>query len=168
MSEKNGKIAIVPGSFDPMTLGHRTLIEEVCKRYEVVYVAVMTNFAKKPFLESDMRRRIAELTVSDLSNAKVVADDGLLVDLFDRLHADVVCKGYRNEADLAYERVQDEWNRAHNPRFLTELIPAAPGTGEISSTLVRERLAKGEDLSGLVDPRVIPLLREKPTENKIK
>ena len=129
---------------------------------------MMTNFAKKPFLESDMRRRIAELTVSDLSNAKVVADDGLLVDLFDRLHADVVCKGYRNEADLAYERVQDEWNRAHNPRFLTELIPAAPGTGEISSTLVRERLAKGEDLSGLVDPRVIPLLREKPTENKIK
>lgn len=168
MSEKNGKIAIVPGSFDPMTLGHRALIEKVCKRYEVVYVAVMTNFEKKPFLESDMRCKIAELTLSDLSNAKVVADDGLLVDLFDRLHADVVCKGYRNEADLAYERVQDEWNRAHNPRFLTELIPAAPGTGEISSTLVRERLAKGEDLSGLVDPRVIPLLREKPAENKIK
>lgn len=168
MSGRNGKIAIVPGSFDPMTLGHRALIEEVCKRYEVVYVAVMTNFEKKSFLPSAVRSKIAELTLSDLSNAKVVADDGLLVDLFDRLHADVVCKGYRNEADLAYERVQDEWNRAHNPRFLTELIPAAPGTGEISSTLVRERLAKGEDLSGLVDPRVIPLLREKPAENKIK
>ena len=160
MSEKNGKIAIVPGSFDPMTLGHRALIEKVCKRYEVVYVAVMTNFAKKPFLESDMRRRIAELTLSDLSNAKVIADDGLLVDLFERLHADVVCKGYRNEADLVYERVQDEWNRAHNPRFLTELIPAAPGTGEISSTLVRDRLVKGEDLSGLVAEQAIPLLLE--------
>ena len=160
MSEKNGKIAIVPGSFDPMTLGHRALIEKVCKRYGTVYVAVMTNFEKQPLLDSALRCKIAELTVADLPNVKVIADNGLLVDLFDRLHADVVCKGYRNEADLAYERVQDEWNRAHNPRFLTELIPAAPGTGEISSTLVRERLAKGEDLSGLVAEQAIPLLLE--------
>ncbi len=168
MSERSRKIAIVPGSFDPMTLGHRALIEAVCKRYETVYVAVMTNFAKTPFLESDTRCQIAGLTLADLPNATVIADDGLLVDLFDRLQADAVCKGYRNDTDLAYERGQDEWNRAHNPRFFTELIPAAPGTEAISSTLVRERLEKGEPLSGLVAEAAIPVLQAAVAKMKRK
>lgn len=154
----NRKIAIVPGSFDPMTLGHRALIETVAARYETVYVAVMTNFAKKPFLENEDRLKIAELTLSELPNVKILADSGLLVDLFDRLHADAVCKGYRNDADLAYERTQDEWNRARNPRFVTELIPAKAETAQISSTRVRELLAKGEALSGLVAEAAIPVL----------
>lgn len=154
----NRKIAIVPGSFDPMTLGHRALIETVAARYETVYVAVMTNYAKKPFLENEDRLKIAELTLSELPNVKILADSGLLVDLFDRLHADAVCKGYRNDADLAYERTQDEWNRARNPRFVTELIPAKVETAQISSTRVRELLAKGEALSGLVAEAAIPVL----------
>ena len=51
MSKNNHKIAIVPGSFDPMTLGHRALVEQVCQRYQTVYVAVMTNFAKHLFAQ---------------------------------------------------------------------------------------------------------------------
>ena len=155
----NGKIAIVPGSFDPMTLGHRTLVAEVAARYQTVYVAVMTNYDKKPFLESSVRCKIAELTLAGLPNVRVITDDGMLVDLFDRLGADAVCKGYRNQADLAYEKVQDEWNHAHNPRFVTELIPAKPGTEEISSTLVRDCLQKGMPLEGLVTAGAIPLLQ---------
>ncbi len=154
----NGKIAIVPGSFDPMTTGHRALVETVAARYETVYVAVMTNFEKQPLLDSALRCKIAELTVADLPNVKVIADNGLLVDLFDRLHADVVCKGYRNEKDYAYEKTQDEWNRAHNPRFVTELIPAKPGTKEISSTLVRRLMEKGMPLTGLVADQAVPIL----------
>ena len=155
---KNRKIAIVPGSFDPMTLGHRALIEQVAARYETVYVAVMINAEKKPLLTPLMRCKIAELTLSDLPNVKVIADSGLLIELFDRLQADAVCKGYRNETDLAYEKSQDEWNRAHNPRFYTELIPAKAGTEEISSTFVRACLAKGLPLHGLVAEQAIPLL----------
>lgn len=164
----NRKIAIVPGSFDPMTLGHLALVETVAARYETVYVAVMTNFEKQPLLDSSARCKIAELTVSELPNVKVIADDGLLVDLFDRLHADAVCKGYRNETDLAYEKVQDEWNRAHHPRFVTELIPAKPGTEGISSTLVRRNLETGAPLSGLVAENAIPFLQAEFEKTKRK
>ena len=159
MNKTIRKTAIVPGSFDPMTLGHRALIEQVAARYEIVYVAVMTNFEKQPLLDISDRVKIAELTLADLPNVKVIADGGLLVDLFDRLHADAVCKGYRNETDLAYEKKQDEWNRAHDPRFFTELIPAKPETEGISSSLVRERLEKGEPVIGLVAEAALPLLQ---------
>lgn len=158
MGIKKGKIAIVPGSFDPMTLGHRALIEQACEEFETVYVAVMNNAEKKSFLNPSVRCKIAQLTLSDLPNVKIVSDNGLLVDLYDRLGADAVCKGYRNETDLAYEKKQDEWNRAHNPRFFTKLIPARPGTEGISSTAVRERILKGDGLEGIVAKAAIPVL----------
>ena len=168
MSETGKKVAIVPGSFDPMTLGHRALVEEAAARYGTVYVAVMTNFEKQPLLDASTRAEIAKLTVGDLPNVKVIADNGLLVDLFDRLRADVVCKGYRNEVDLAYEKVQDEWNRARNPRFFTDLIPAKPGTEGISSTAVRQRLKAGQNLSGWMAEAAIPLLQAAVAKTKRK
>ncbi|MBE6529584.1 MAG: pantetheine-phosphate adenylyltransferase [Ruminococcaceae bacterium] len=168
MNDRLSKIAIVPGSFDPMTLGHLSLIEAVAAQYETVYVAVMPNFEKQPFLDTEARCEIARLTVENLPNVKVIADDGLLVDLFDRLHADAVCKGYRNETDLAYETVQDEWNRAHNPRFFTKLIPAKPGTEEISSTFVRRLLESEATLSGFVAENAIPFLQSEFAKIKRK
>ncbi len=154
-------LAIVAGSFDPMTLGHRDLIEAAAKRYGQVVVAVMVNDAKQTLFDIETRVRIAEATVAGLANVRVIADRGMLIDLFDRLGADAVCKGYRDETDLAYERVQDEWNRAHNPRFRTDLIPASGAHAHVSSTEVRQKLANGEAVNGLVAEGAIPLISDK-------
>ena len=151
-------LAIVPGSFDPMTLGHLDIVRTVAARYDDVVVAVMVNPAKHYRYSMGERVRIAMATVAELPNVRVIAERGMLIDLFDKLHADVVCKGWRNTADYDYEIHMADWNQAHNPRFRTELIHAKNEHADLSSTLVRERLARGESLEGLVHPDAIPLL----------
>ena len=151
-------LAIVPGSFDPMTLGHLELIREVSTRYDKVVVAVMVNTEKKYLFDMDTRLEIARLTVSELENVQVIADSGMLIDLYDRLSADAVCKGYRNEEDLAYEQWMANWNAEHNPRFQTVLIPSVGVHSALSSTEVRRRMESGENIENLVSKKALPLI----------
>lgn len=152
-------LCIVPGTFDPMTLGHLALIKEAAARYGEVVVAVMVNEQKTPLYPTDVRVAIARATVAGLPNVRVISDRGLLIDLFDRLSADAVVKGYRNRVDYDYETKMDEWNRAHNPRFRTVLLRSEPTMEQISSTVVREKIRNGETLDGLVHPDALPLLK---------
>lgn len=151
-------LAIVPGSFDPMTLGHLDIITAAARRYDSVVVAVMINPAKKYRFSLEERVKIAEVTVKSLPNVRVISDRGLLIDLFDRLHADVVCRGWRDDTDYAYEMHMADWNRSHNPRFCTELIRCGNGHLDISSTRVRSLLEEGREPVGLVHPDALPLL----------
>ena len=159
------KIAVIPGSFDPMTLGHLELIKTVAKRYDEVVVAVMVNRAKKYLFDEPTRVSIAEETVKELSNVRVISDSGMLIDLFDRLGADAVCKGWRNQKDYDYELHMADWNSSHNPRFRTEMIRAKSAVEHISSTEVRRRLAQGEPLEGIVHPDVEHLIFARFIEN---
>lgn len=151
-------LAILPGSYDPITMGHLELIRRAAERYDEIVVAVMVNASKKTMLTMEERVRLAELTVAEIPNARVIADTGLLVDLYDRLGADAVCKGFRNETDYAYEMNMAEWNRAHNPKFETVLLQSEGEYATLSSTEVRERLARGESIEGLVHPAVAAFL----------
>ena len=154
-------LAIVPGSFDPMTLGHLELIKIAARKYDEVVVAVMQNAEKQYLFTTEERVEIAKRTVGELSNVKVISDDGMLIDLFDRLGASAVCKGVRNEADLAYENRMANWNKEHNPRFVTELITSEGIYANVSSTDVRNAMKEGKDLSCLVHPDVIFILSQK-------
>lgn len=151
-------LAIVPGSFDPMTLGHLELIKTVAKRYDEVVVAVMVNRAKKYLFNEQTRVAIAEETVKELSNVRVISDSGMLIDLFDKLNADAVCKGWRNQHDYDYELHMADWNSSHNPRFRTEMIRAKSAVEHISSTEVRRRLRDGESLEDIIHPDVEHLI----------
>ena len=151
-------LVIVPGSFDPMTMGHLDLIKKAAKRYDEVVVAVMVNPSKRYCFDMNTRVEIAKLTVSELPNVRVISDKGLLIDLFDRLEAQAVCKGWRNDADYAYEIKMADWNRAHNPRFRTELIHSRGEFATLSSTEVRNLLISGTVPDGLVHPAAMPLV----------
>lgn len=151
-------LAIVPGSFDPMTLGHLDIVRLVAARYDEVVVAIMINPAKRYFFSMETRIAIAEATVKELPNVRVIADTGLLIDLFDRLGADAVCKGWRNERDYEYELHMADWNSAHNPRFKTELIYAKKEHAEVSSTAVRALLERGENLEKWVHPTALSII----------
>lgn len=151
-------LAIVPGSFDPMTLGHLALVRRVADMYDEVVVAVMRNADKRYLFDTETRVKIAELTVSELANVRVISDDGMLIELYDRLSADAVCKGYRNREDLAYEREMASWNVAHNPRFHTVLLPTEESVAAVSSTEVRRRMECGEDIGALVSKKALHLI----------
>ena len=152
------RIAIVPGSFDPITNGHLDIIRRALTVADEVVVAVMNNDAKTYTFAMETRKELAELAVAALPQVRVVADSGMLVDLFDRLGADVIVKGVRNEVDRAYEVAMADYNLAHNPRAKTLLLEADESLSALSSTRVREALAKGECPCDLVPQAVADAL----------
>ena len=161
-------LAIVPGSFDPMTMGHLDLIRKAAKRYDRVVVAIMINPSKRYCFDMETRMEIARRSVADIPHVSVISDKGLLIDLFDRLGAKTVCKGWRNDADYAYEIKMADWNRAHNPRFRTELIHSRGQFATLSSTEVRSLLESGEIPEGLVHPDAMPLILTKLKKGELE
>ncbi len=151
--------AIIPGSFDPMTLGHFEVVKATAEIFDEVIVLVMNNDmtkyvkdakVKEYLFDTGARVEIARLTCADLPNVRVETRGGLLIDAFDEFDADVIVKGVRNEADFAYEQIHAAWNLAHNPRAKTVYLPSDPAYAHLSSTLAREKLQKGESLEGVL------------------
>ena len=153
-------LAIVPGSFDPMTMGHLALVRKVAEKYDEVVVAVMINASKSYQFDLETRVKIAKRTVAELPNVRVISDRGMLIDLFDRLGATAVCKGWRNRSDYAYEVKMADWNRSHNSHFTTELYQSEGEYANVSSTEVRELLKEGRSPEGLVHPGALPIILE--------
>lgn len=154
-------LAILPGSYDPMTLGHLEIVRRASVQYDEIVVAVMVNPSKTTLFDMETRVQIALLTVGGLPNVRVISDSGLLVDLYRRLNADVVCKGWRNEADYAYEMKMAEWNAAHEPTFRTVLMQSEGKYADVSSTQVRARLQNGASIRELVHPDALDLILSK-------
>lgn len=150
--------ALIPGSFDPMTLGHLDIVKRACAQYDRVTVAVMINESKSYAHTIEERAEMVRLTVADLPRVQVVVDRGMLVDLFDRIGADVIVKGVRNEKDRVYEEEMAAYNLAKNPRAKTVLLDADPAMDAISSSAVREKMAKGESPVELLVPAVLDYL----------
>ena len=151
-------LALIPGSFDPMTVGHLDIVKRALSLYDEVVVAVMVNAEKTYALTMEERVKMTELTVAGLERVRVVSSEGLLVDLFDELGADVIAKGVRIEQDRAYEEEQAAWNLAHNPRATTVFLQAADDYEDINSTAVRELVKAGGNPQDLVVPAVAAYL----------
>ena len=161
--------ALIPGSFDPITLGHLDIITRAAARFDKVIVAVMNNDMQKyvqsasakayMFVLSE-RREMVEAACAHLPNVEVVAAGGMLIRLFDSVNADWIIKGVRSSADFEYEQKHALYNRAQNPRAETLYMPADPAFDGLSSTLVRERIRVGESLIGYLPEAVIEWLSE--------
>ena len=159
-------LAIIPGSFDPMTLGHLDLVKRALALYDEVVVAVMINPKKCYRYTLEERAEIVRLTLGDLERVRVVQSEGLLVDLFDQLHADVIVKGIRNGRDRLYEEEMAAWNLEHNPRAETVFLQAADDFEDVSSTEVRSLLDRGEQPRGLVAPAVEAFLAAREVDKQ--
>lgn len=156
MSEKIKKgIAIVPGSFDPITIGHVDIVKRALEEYETVFLAIMINPKKNYMFTMQQRERIAKAALSEFPRARVITSDGMLWKLALDLNACAIVKGYRDEKDLAYEKEMAEFNLAHNPNAPTILLKASDSFEDISSTVVRERLRNGEDLKRFLPDKAI-------------
>ena len=153
-------IAIIPGSFDPMTLGHVDVVERAAKMFDEVVVAVMINPGKQYRFSVEQKTELATLSCAHIPNVRVIADGGMLIDLVDKLGACAIVKGIRTLKDFRYEQEMAYWNRAHNPKAETLYLPCDANFSRISSTLVRRRLDEGRPLEGLVSPAAVAKLVE--------
>ena len=154
------KIAVVPGSFDPMTKGHINIIERAATLFDKVFVAVMINDTKQYMFSAAERTKIAELSTEHLENVEVVFDDGMLADLALRLDACAIVKGIRDEKDYLYEFEMAQFNARRNPKSQTVFLPCDEGAREISSTAVRTRLEGDADISDIVSDRALSYIIE--------
>lgn len=164
-------IALIPGSFDPITLGHVNIIERAAKMSDKVYVAVMNNDSAKHssvlssktyMFDMETREKLVRLSTAHIENVEVITSSGMLIDLFDELSADVIIKGIRTSADLEYEMIHAKWNKEHNPRLETLFLPADESLVAVSSTQVRDLLTEGkyDELHGILSKGAIECLKE--------
>ena len=147
-------VALCPGSFDPITVGHAALIRRVSALYDTVYVAVADNEAKQYDFSAEQRLSLCRKTLSDLDNVQVIRCDGLLVDTFRRVGADVIVKGVRNAGDYEYERKMAEINRSLEPTAETVFLFAEQAMTEISSSELQRRLKEGRDSSEWIPQQI--------------
>ena len=160
MKKKNVAV-LLPGSYDPPTIGHLSLIEHAARTYERVFVVAFVNPKKTYTFTPEERVEMLRLMTEHLPNASVGFSEGLVIDYAKEHGVSLLIKGYRNETDLAYERSMADWNKDHNPRFVTELIASTGRYANVSSTDVRNAMKEGKDLSCLVHPDVISILSQK-------
>ena len=159
MSEK--VIAIYPGSFDPLTNGHVDIIQRGSRLFDRIVIAVLVNLEKSPLFTVAERVDIARKVFASYTNVEVDTFDGLLVDYARRKHAGVIVRGLRAVSDFEYELQMALMNRRLNPEVETVfMMPAEPYT-YVSSRLVKEVVALGGSVSGLVPSVVEDRLREK-------
>ncbi len=156
--EKQNKTVILPGSYDPVTLGHFEMIRRAAAEYEKVFAVIFVNPEKNYHFSLDDRVRMLMIACEELDNVLVSESAGLVIDYMREHDVDLIIKGYRNDTDLEYEKKQADWNYAHSG-YSTELWRCDEAYIHISSTLVRERLAAGEDIHDLVPKGVADYIK---------
>ncbi len=148
------KIAIYPGSFDPMTYGHLDIIERSSKMVDKLYVSVLINSAKNPLFSIDERVSMIKDMTSHLPNVEVTAFDGLLVDYAKKMNASILVRGLRAVTDFEYELQIAQTNRIVNPEVDTIFLTTSLEYSYLSSTIVKEVASYAGDISKFVPEKI--------------
>ncbi len=159
-SEKSPLKAIVAGSYDPVTRGHMYLIDYAAKNYQEVYAVIFVNCEKNYKFLLDERFRMLKAACAPYSNVRVDSDGGMQYEYAKRHGVSVAVRGYRNQSDLEYEKKIARFNNDALPGYTTQLLKCPKDLRKISSTLVREKLERGEDVSAFVPPQILKILDE--------
>ncbi len=154
------RVAVYPGSFDPITKGHEDLIHRSLGFVDRMVVAVAVNVAKQPLFSFDERVALIRECVPD-KRIEVQSFDGLLVDFAKKVGATVIVRGLRAVSDFEYEFQMALMNRNLGPHIETVFLVPAFDLTYLSSSLVREVARFGGDVSALVHPAVQQALKRK-------
>ncbi|WP_374034833.1 pantetheine-phosphate adenylyltransferase [Bdellovibrio bacteriovorus] len=155
------KIAVYPGSFDPITMGHVDIINRISPLYDEVIVLVAQSSQKQSMFSVEERKTLIEKSLSHLKNVKVDIFGGLTVEYMKKAKAQVIVRGLRAVSDFEYEMTMANMNRKLAPDFETLLVFASPEFYYISSRGVKEVAINGGALKGLVPDVVVEAMEKK-------
>jgi pantetheine-phosphate adenylyltransferase len=162
MAERGtSRIAVFPGSFDPLTNGHIDIIQRSAKLFDRVIVAVLTNAAKTPLFSVEERMTIIRENFEGQPNVEADRFDGLLVDYARAKQANVIVRGMRGISDFEYELQMAMMNRHLDASVETVFMMPAEQYTYVSSRLIKEVMSLGGSITGLVPPGVEKRLSEK-------
>ncbi|HEY3373998.1 MAG TPA: pantetheine-phosphate adenylyltransferase [Candidatus Aquicultor sp.] len=153
-------IAVVAGSFDPITAGHLDIIRRASRLYDEVVVGIVVNPNKSPLFT--LEERVAMVKEAVNWNQKIVVDafDGLLIEFVKKHGAHVIIRGLRAVSDFEHEFQMAQMNRKLCPDVETIFVMASPEYAYLSSSIVKEIARYGGNINGLVPPNVEKLLRK--------
>jgi len=143
-------IAVYPGSFDPVTMGHLDIIQRSAKVFEFVFVAVATNASKQPVFSTQQRLDYLREATLDIDNVKIITFDGLLVDAAKQNHSRVIIKGLRAISDFEYEFQMALMNKKLGDDVETLFMATNTKYSYLSSSLVKEVARLGGCIKDLV------------------
>lgn len=152
--------ALYTGTFDPITLGHLDIIQKASKMFDEIIIAVADSKAKKPLFTLAQRRAMIEASTQDLNTIKIVAFDGLLVDLSHELNTNIIIRGVRSVSDFEYEMQMGYANTSLKPDLETIFLMPRLNYSFISSSVVRTVLAFDGEISHLVTAQTLTLIKE--------
>jgi pantetheine-phosphate adenylyltransferase len=156
-----GRVAIYPGSFDPLTLGHVDIIHRGSALFDAIVVAVLRNVEKSPLFTVEERLTMIRETFADRANVEADAFSGLLVDYARGRKATTIVRGIRAISDFEYEFQMALMNRRLAPMIETVFMMPAEDYSYVSSKLVKEVASLGGNVSGLVPEKVEKRLYER-------
>jgi pantetheine-phosphate adenylyltransferase len=132
------KIAVFPGSFDPITTGHADIVRRALPLFDEVIIAIGTNSQKQALFSLEQRIKWIELVFKGEKKVKVESYEGLTVNFCEKKKANYLIRGIRSSADFEYEKTIAHLNHDMLPQLETILMLAQPELSSISSTIVRE------------------------------
>ena len=144
------KIAIFPGSFDPITKGHQDIIERALPLFDKIIIAIGKNSAKKYHFSLEERTQFIELTFNNNPKIEVISYTGLTIDFCKSVNANYILRGIRNSGDYMYENSIAQMNKAMDNDIETIFMPTIPELAAINSTIVRDILINGGNVEQFV------------------
>ena len=141
------KIALFPGSFDPITIAHVDILKRALPLFDKIVVGIGLNSSKQSFLSAEKREEIVKTVFADTKNVEVLLYEGLTVDFCKKINANYMVRGIRSVGDFEYERAIAQINQTMMPEMETIFILSKPEYSAISSTIVRDILRNNGDVS---------------------
>ncbi len=160
------RIAVYPGSFDPLTYGHLDIIQRSSQVFDKVIVAVVKNRSKKPLFSVEERMDFIKRCISDLPNVEVDHFDGLLVNFVIDKGAQVIVKGLRAMSDFEYEFQMALLNRKLQPEVETMFLMTDHKYSYLSSSMVKEIAGLGGSIQDLVPENILQDILDKYSEKQ--
>lgn len=148
------KIAIYPGSFDPITYGHLDILKNAAGIFDKVIIAVAHNGAKSGFLSIEERVELIKKSITDIENAEVDSFDGLTIEYAKKRGANVLIRGLRAVSDFEFEMQLSQTNSALCDDIKTVFLTTKPKYNFISSSTIKEIYTNGGDISKFVPKAV--------------
>lgn len=154
------RIALFPGTFDPVTFGHLDIIERALPLFDKLYIGIGLNSNKAPMFSDSQRKRWLQEIFKDEPKIKVVAYEGLTVECCKKVKANYIVRGIRYVNDFEYEKAIADMNRSLDENIETIFLTCLPKYTSVASTLVRDVIKNGGDVSQFVPDAVLKTIQQ--------